>query len=82
MSLSDYKVNGVGEKKNCIAGGTEELFSVFAFSEVLCEEAVELCEQTSGGKEGYQELSTWIHQGEIMLDQSDIFRRWCDWLGR
>lgn len=28
-----------GEKK-CIAGGAGELFSVFAFSEVLCERAV------------------------------------------
>jgi len=27
-------------------------------------------ERGSGGK-GYQEYSAWIHQGEIMLDQSD-----------
>lgn len=39
MRLSDYKVNGMGRKK-CIAGGAGELFSVFAFSKVLCEEAV------------------------------------------
>jgi len=30
-------------------------------------------QQASGGKEGYQEESAWIHQGEIMPDQSDSF---------
>ena len=35
-----------------------------------------------GEKEGYQELSAWIHQGEIMPDQSDSFPRWHEWLGR
>ena len=38
--------------------------------------------QASGRKEGYQEYSAWIHQGEIMLDQNDSFLWWCDWLAR
>ena len=29
--------------------------------------------EASGRKEGYQERSAWIHQGEIMPDQSDSF---------
>ena len=37
-------------------------------------------QQASGGKEGYQEQSAWIHQGEIMLDQTDSFLRRNDWM--